>query len=368
MITKDLKDKVLALISKDKIDEVFEIYKGKIDSNSPYLKQLIAIEAIYSKWKADDRIGLSPKDEIINKVRSSLIDLTNEIYIGETENSSGKNTKSRNIENHEAGLLANTGHNELEDIDPLVANLTLQKLEEDVMEYEKLLNTSPNREPIFQFLNNHSYFFNTIFRLFGGSPLFSNIKLGSEHIVDFCYCDTNSFGPDWTFVKIESPTYRMFNPNGDISQELNHAIRVVTDWRDWIKENISYIRKLMPAIDFPKNYIFIGRRKELLDNRENARRLKRLNYEHRRSIEIHTLDYFVGGANSVKNLVKEDKGGSWYIPMKGQPHEELKKGLPSSTIEWINNYNDNEYREFWTKERVQQRAQHHLDKDGEQLI
>lgn len=179
--------------------------------------------------------------------------------------------------------------------DPLVENLTLEKIQNDITTYEQLLDKPSTEHEVHEFLSSHTYFFNTLIRLYGYSPLYSKVKLGSSYEVDFAYFDTSSYGPEWELIEIESPKQRLFNKNGDQSAALTHAIRQVEEWHSWIHENLDFARKLMPYIEYPMGYIFIGRRKDLTN--QDAKRLKRLNFSYRKSIEIHTLDYFTSAAH-----------------------------------------------------------------------
>jgi len=70
-------------------------------------------------------------------------------------------------------------------VDPLVAKLTPRQVEEDAREYAALLDGRASEAKVHRFLAKHSYFFNGVIRLFGRSPLYSKIRLGSEYEIDF---------------------------------------------------------------------------------------------------------------------------------------------------------------------------------------
>lgn len=241
--------------------------------------------------------------------------------------------------------------------DPLVEGLTLDKIQKDIKEYEDLLDQKVNESEIHSFLSSHSYFFNTLIRLYGVSPLYSKLKLGSNFEIDFAYFDTSSYGPEWELIEIESPKQKLFNKNGDPSAALTHAIRQVEEWHSWIHDNLDYARKLMPFIDYPMGYIFIGRRKDLTI--DDAKRLKRLNYTHRKSIEIHTLDYFSSGAASVINIVEKANQGDWPLAMKALSHSDLASGLPAYAQNYLDNWVSEKKRQLWKKEMLEERDNRH---------
>lgn len=218
-------------------------------------------------------------------------------------------------------------------IDPSVRQLTRKRLRADIAEYKALLDARVSESRIHVFLSSHSYFFNGLLRLFGYSPLYSKIKLGHNFEVDFAWFDTGSDGPEWCLAEIESPKRSMFTRAGDPSAWLTHAIQQVLDWHSWIHDNVAYARHLMPYIEYPLGLVFIGRRHELTSS--TRKKLRRLCYEHRMSLEIHTLDWFISAAESVDNLIVARRGGAWLLPMKALSHRDLAGGLPPLAKGWM---------------------------------
>ncbi len=89
----------------------------------------------------------------------------------------------------------------------------------------------------------------------------------------------------------------MFNKNGDPCRYLNHAIKQVRDWKDWLKNNLDAARKLRqdkglglvgiePELEC---LILIGRRRDLNESLSDARR--RMNREI--NGEIRTYDWLI---------------------------------------------------------------------------
>jgi hypothetical protein len=122
-------------------------------------------------------------------------------------------------------------------VDPLVKRLTASQVEEDVDEYLGLLDAGASESKVQTFLGARSYFFNGVIRLWGYSSLYSKIRLGTQHEIDFVCFDTGSYGPEWRLIEIEVPNKRLFTKFGEPSAHLLHAIQQVRDWHDWIHKN-----------------------------------------------------------------------------------------------------------------------------------
>lgn len=219
------------------------------------------------------------------------------------------------------------------EIDPLVHSLTAVRVQKDLKEYLSLLDHSCDEHELQRFLADRSYFFSRLLRLNGQSPLYSKIRLGDQYETDFACFDSGSSGPEWYLVEIELPTPKLFTKSGQPTACLSHAMQQVRDWLTWVHENREFARKLMPHIDYPLGYIFIGRRAALGES--ERRRLKRLNYENRLYFRVHTLDWFVDSATDVLATLKSHEHGSWSVPMKALTHEQLRRGLPPAAREYM---------------------------------
>jgi hypothetical protein len=105
-------------------------------------------------------------------------------------------------------------------------------------------------------------------------------------------------------VEIENPRHKLFNKNGDFSSAVNHALRQVEDWQEWIEDNLSVVQKKFPDISSPLGFVVIGRSKNL--SKAELRRLARRNINTRGRMKIITYDELINIArtyvNSIKNL------------------------------------------------------------------
>lgn len=148
-------------------------------------------------------------------------------------------------------------------------------------------------------------------------------RLGSEHETDFVIAQRISGDFIWYAVELERPQAKMFNKNGDPSAALTHALRQISDWRDWLSQNRDYAAKPrersglgLTGIDPElEGLIIIGRDAEL-DQRATVSRRRRLERIHR--IKIETYDWLLFQASErLKVLDKRARGMATTI---SKPH------------------------------------------------
>jgi hypothetical protein len=216
--------------------------------------------------------------------------------------------------------------------DPQLAGLTPQTVKEAAQELQALLDSQAPEERVHQFLAQHTYFFNDFLRLYSATVVYSKVKLGSQHETDFAWFDSASSGPDWCLVELEGPAYPMFTKSGEPSARLSHAIQQVRDWNTWIHRHLDYARRLFVQIEYPLGHVFVGRRSELTPTARE--RLRRLSYEHRAHLHIHTLDRLVDAGRSVLPMLTND-GAKWSVPMTAYSHADLENRRPADAFEWL---------------------------------
>jgi Domain of unknown function (DUF4263) len=243
-------------------------------------------------------------------------------------------------------------------VDPLVQKLTRARINKDIQQYLGLLNAKLPEARLQEFLASHSYFFNGVIRLFGQSPLYSKIRLGSQYEIDFVCFDAGSYGPDWRLIEIEPPSKPMLKKSGEPSAYLLHAIAQVRSWQDWIHENVDYARKLMPHIDYPLGYVFVGRRASL--TKSDQKKIRRLAYDHRHFVKIHTLDRFAAMAGSVGTMLRGGNG-FWPLGMNALTHRDLSQGLPERATEWLNGEFSSWVVKRMRADRIEERAHDYWD-------
>lgn len=152
-------------------------------------------------------------------------------------------------------------------------------------------------------------------------------KFGSDYISDFVVFTGQSYSYWIKLIELEPSTSPIFTRQGDYAQRLNHAIKQVDEWSDWIKRNEPYfrdclqkaLRKKYPSfgetLDYTRRFIVerkivIGRR-ATLSPQDNNRRFQE--YE-KSNLDIVTYDRLVDIERRIIQAEKEGKPFSrfWY--------------------------------------------------------
>jgi hypothetical protein len=101
----------------------------------------------------------------------------------------------------------------------------------------------------------------------------------------------------WTLVEIEPSDVQLFTGRGDPSAKLTHAVRQISDWRNWITENSAYARSILPDITPTcQGLIVIGRRKEITPQVANQLRAYQACLS---AIQIHTYDWLYDNIDGI---------------------------------------------------------------------
>ena len=217
-------------------------------------------------------------------------------------------------------------------IDPLIRELTSKKVAAEVGVFTRLLDSKARESKLQEFLASHSYFFSGLIDVYSPSPLYSKVKIGHDYEVDFAWLQFDSFGPEWHLVEMENPGSALFTKSGEPSAALSQAMQQARDWCAWIHDHAESARKRMPQINHPLCYIFLGRRKDITP--ANRDQLRKLRYDSRSEMVIHTLDWFVRAGQVFGQSIGPD-GPTWQIPLKVLTHRDLKQGLPEEVQDWV---------------------------------
>ena len=152
-------------------------------------------------------------------------------------------------------------------------------------------------------------------------------KFGSDYIRDFVVFTGQSYSYWIKLIELEPSTSQVFTKQGDYAQRLNHAIKQVDEWSDWIKRNEPYFRDCLQkalqkeypsfseTLDYTRRFIVsskivIGRRATLSvdDNKRRAQEYEKSN------LDIITYDRLVDIEQKITQTEKEGKPFSrfWY--------------------------------------------------------
>lgn len=174
--------------------------------------------------------------------------------------------------------------------------------QEEADALQKLVSKTPDEGAMQRFLESKPKFLVQALTGGHGRYVMAKPKLGSEFVPDFLVAEMDSMGIHWYAVELESPRQRVSRQDGLPTQEVNHAIGQVRDWREWLASNRDYARKPraehglgLVGIDARlPGLILIGRRE---DHPERYNEFRRDQVDHSR-IEIHSYDWLVDVARS----------------------------------------------------------------------
>jgi hypothetical protein len=146
----------------------------------------------------------------------------------------------------------------------------------------------------------------------------SKLALGSR-VTDFVLRDAAG---DYLLIELEKPSHRLFGKSGKPSAELQHAIDQIVDWKRYLEDNISTVRRELGLKDIstnPRAVVVIGRRSTLSD--ENRRKLLAIENAQPK-LKIMTYDDVLAGARTTfENILGPiwDPGPNtelYYLPSK----------------------------------------------------
>jgi len=133
----------------------------------------------------------------------------------------------------------------------------------NLSDYAHALNGASDERPMQAYLAAVPAFFRRLLPACTDFWCFDRPALGGELIPDFLLCYRNSRGFNWVYVELETPTKGALLKSGRPSAKLHEGIAQITDWRDWLRENISYARDhlRLKQIDAESiGIVIIGRR------------------------------------------------------------------------------------------------------------
>lgn len=106
----------------------------------------------------------------------------------------------------------------------------------------RTLSAARDERPMQEYLSAVPAFFRTLVPACADFWCFDRPSLGGELIPDFLLCYRNSRGFNWVYVELESPIHPALIKSGRPSAKLHEGFAQIADWRDWLRENISYAR------------------------------------------------------------------------------------------------------------------------------
>lgn len=126
------------------------------------------------------------------------------------------------------------------------------------------------------------------------------IGIGTEYRIDFVIREADG---SYLLVELENPSHQLFTSAGDFAAVVNHAVRQVEDWQEWIEENISTAQKLLPGIIAPRGLVIVGSSSDLTPRERN--RLGRRNVNFRGRMAIWTYDDAIASARAFIEAMRK---------------------------------------------------------------
>lgn len=136
----------------------------------------------------------------------------------------------------------------------------------NLADYARVLNVANDEKPLQEYLAAVPSFLRCLVPACADFWCFDRPSLGGELIPDFLLCYRNSRGFNWVYVELESPKQPPLLKSGRPAAKLHEAVAQVTDWRDWLRENISYAREHLQLRQIDAEcpaVVMIGRRRDV---------------------------------------------------------------------------------------------------------
>lgn len=193
----------------------------------------------------------------------------------------------------------------------------------DVKRLESLLDRSDREQDVHDFFEDHPKFLVHVLAGGHGRYQISKKRLGSQFVTDFLIAEQDSHGMHWYAVELENPRLKVFrDSDGRPTKHVHHALDQIRDWRDWLKNNLSYARNplaqhglgLLGIDPNLSGLILIGRRQEFPEPYKTFC----LEQKEKNRVLIHSYDWLVQQAQSsnggglVFRLREEDFRPSWW--------------------------------------------------------
>jgi hypothetical protein len=116
-------------------------------------------------------------------------------------------------------------------------------------------------------------------------------KLGIEYITDFIIEEPSPDGSCPILVMIENSNHNLFLSNNDLSAPLRHALKQVSDWRQWLRKNSRYASESLGIRNIDSDspaLVIIGRKKYL--SSKNLEDLSSISKDYQYKTQVLTYD------------------------------------------------------------------------------
>jgi hypothetical protein len=178
---------------------------------------------------------------------------------------------------------------------------------EEIAAFNAALTAAANEAAMQEFLQENPRFLFQHLTAGRGYWVIPRKRLGAEHETDFLIAESDAGRLTWHAIEIERPQAPLFTAKGDPSAALTHALRQISDWRNWLSHNRDYasrsrehsglgLANIDPELE---GLVIMGRETQINASTEQLRR--RLMRENR--VRIHTYDWLVRRAEERLQVV-----------------------------------------------------------------
>ena len=169
----------------------------------------------------------------------------------------------------------------------------LRLIKDSIEEFEEIVNAPGKEEEAHHFLKNNGLILDSTSTI----ETISKFKLGDDYVTDFII---QELPEGYIFVEIERPDMKLFKKTTppERTQEFNHAIEQIENWKAWVGKNHSYISSKLEGISpSPVCWLIAGRRTNLSE--KEKKRLAEINQEYKGNYKIFTYDDLIDRVKAV---------------------------------------------------------------------
>ncbi len=105
------------------------------------------------------------------------------------------------------------------------------------------LRHAADEKPLQAVLRRHPQILLHLVTSHHGGFVLPEAELGVHYRADFFIAGMTSLGLRWTLVELESPNASLTIADGQLSKQLRKGLKQISDWREWLQENLDHARK-----------------------------------------------------------------------------------------------------------------------------
>lgn len=167
----------------------------------------------------------------------------------------------------------------------------------------RFLRRKPGESAVQRFLERHPALLPGLTDAHNGplhDVVITKLPFGPDYKTDFAFVTRHSMALQFTFVELETPSKRIFNKNGTLSQNFRQAQQQVADWVRWSTEHMNALVDMLAPMFATYNvaedvkdvraYLVYGRRDEIEGNRRRKERWQSIGLSTDKRIIVMTYD------------------------------------------------------------------------------